>query len=634
MTSESEDSEEDCSNGKKYSYATLRNSPLSANEVASSLSTSLTLFSLSCIGGDNVFKLPSESKSSPCRSKRKVLDSKLKRNQSFQVQYTERKDAVNAQYSSRSLPAAARTFKFSCMDSRTSDIDSPINSELGDDSPFTKNLNLLNVPAEDVASELTLFSFEVFSQIQPDELSCHSDSGKTRREMAPNIAAFTDQFNVISLWVVQEILNHEDPKLRADTIVYFIKVAKKLSDLRNFHAKYAVLSGLNYQAIYRLKLTWQYVSKKDQQLFRKLLDVFSSEENFSKLREVMDCLKLPCIPYLGLYLTDLVYLKDLRTSPWGSSNRELSTNNILRTITSYQTSDYSFLRARPRIRDHLLSLRYIEGLLNLLEEDQYRRSLKLEPNESRTSQSKPNTPDESPSKSSLNSARFIRGHKKSSSVGSNTVKPLTNQLRFGKLSLEEELRPSLEDSLNSRHLIDDSLIGDYSSSATNSLPSPSSSTPSSPALIRAIVNRSLDSLAEYEIPPLPEMAQPLIEGCVRRRAIKKRGKAPGTSFWGCFWAQVRHRQLLLFPKKLFTNWPIKKGDFKEKSLEPIHLTEWEILPEGDSHPEGIVMTNTKTGDVYKYRVADSTAANNWLDKLTLASRISREDSVTSDLIEF
>ena len=57
------------------------------------------------------------------------------------------------------------------------------------------------------------------------------------------------------------------------------------------------------------------MSRRDKQTFDRLYDLFSEEANFEELRKHVDQLAFSpvkdCIPYLGIYLTDLTYIGKL-----------------------------------------------------------------------------------------------------------------------------------------------------------------------------------------------------------------------------------------------------------------------------------------------------------------------------------
>lgn len=142
------------------------------------------------------------------------------------------------------------------------------------------------------------------------------------------------------------------------------------------------------------------MSKKDRQSFDKLANVFSESNNWRNLRDHLETLRLPCIPYLGKYiqyilydllytfykinmlcivgvfLTDLVYVD--MAHPHKSSGileseaRRLKMNNILRVISHMQQSRYDHLIRFPRINDYLNSIRYIEELHKFVQDDQYK----------------------------------------------------------------------------------------------------------------------------------------------------------------------------------------------------------------------------------------------------------------------
>ena len=109
---------------------------------------------------------------------------------------------------------------------------------------------------------------------------------------------------------------------------------QKLFDLNNIHSLKAVVSALQSSPIYRLAQTWKGVAKKDKSTFERLEDFLSDNDNRcvcvcvcvcvhrqlivmclfcyrKNLREHMDAANLPCIPFLGMYLTDLCFLHGL-----------------------------------------------------------------------------------------------------------------------------------------------------------------------------------------------------------------------------------------------------------------------------------------------------------------------------------
>nr|XP_045597884.1 ras-specific guanine nucleotide-releasing factor RalGPS2-like isoform X6 [Procambarus clarkii] len=327
----------------------------------------------------------------------------------------------------------------------------------GKDSDNPPVLDLLRVVPEDLATQITRMDVPVFKSITPEELTSCGWTKKDKLKSAPNVVEFTRRFNHVSFWVVREVLNAGGIKHRAEMMGHFIKVAKKLNELHNFHSQFAIVSALQSAPIYRLNKTWAALSRKDRQHFDRMSELFSDKNNWEQLRSHVNSLKLPMIPYLGLFLTDLVYI-DMAHPHFGgleSEQRQLKMNNILRVLADYQQSDYSALPHLQHVQAYLASVRYIEELQKFVEDDHYKLSLQLEPNtpSSSHSASKDSVADAAGGVSSLNvspSARmgagrppappptyscpthgqqtkFVPTHRKARSLGTKSTLPVTTR---------------------------------------------------------------------------------------------------------------------------------------------------------------------------------------------------------------
>uniref|UniRef100_A0AAZ3PYT5 Ras-GEF domain-containing protein n=1 Tax=Oncorhynchus tshawytscha TaxID=74940 RepID=A0AAZ3PYT5_ONCTS len=219
--------------------------------------------------------------------------------------------------------------------------------------------------------------------IRREELSSCGWNKKEKHSSAPNAVAFTRRFNQTTFWVVREILHAQTLKIRAEVLSLYIRTAKKLCDINNLHAVMAVVSGLQSAPIYRLSKTWALLSRKDKTMFERLEYLMAKEDNYKRLRDYIRSQSMnSCIPYLGMYLSDLTYIDSAYPSTGSileNEQRSNLMNNILRIISDLQRSCTYDIPVLPHVQKYLNSVRYIEELQKFVEDDNYKLSLKIEP---------------------------------------------------------------------------------------------------------------------------------------------------------------------------------------------------------------------------------------------------------------
>ncbi|XP_044530828.1 ras-specific guanine nucleotide-releasing factor RalGPS2 [Gracilinanus agilis] len=510
--------------------------------------------------------------------------------------------------------------------------------------------DVLKVTPEEYAGQITLMDVPVFKAIQPDELSSCGWNKKEKYSSAPNAVAFTRRFNHVSFWVVREILHAQTLKIRAEVLSHYIKTAKKLYELNNLHALMAVVSGLQSAPIFRLTKTWALLSRKDKTTFEKLEYVMSKEDNYKRLRDYISSLKMtPCIPYLGIYLSDLTYIDSAYPSTGSileNEQRSNLMNNILRIISDLQQSCEYDIPMLPHVQKYLNSVQYIEELQKFVEDDNYKLSLKIEPGTS--------TPRSAASREDL---VVLVGKYEEACVN------FLNKCFIHKMNTAE-FKSATFPNAGPRHLLDDSVMephapsrGQAESSTLSSGISIGSSDGSElseetswPAFERNRLYHSLgpvtrvarngyrghmkaSSSAESE-----DLAVHLypgavtIQGVLRRKTILKEGKKPTVASWTKYWAALCGTQLFYYAAKSLK--ATERKHFKSTSNKNVSVVGWMVMMADDpEHPDLFLLTDSEKGNSYKFQAGNRMNAMLWFKHLSAACQSNRQQ-VPTNLMTF
>uniref|UniRef100_A0A8C6T4Z0 Ral GEF with PH domain and SH3 binding motif 1 n=1 Tax=Neogobius melanostomus TaxID=47308 RepID=A0A8C6T4Z0_9GOBI len=504
--------------------------------------------------------------------------------------------------------------------------------------------DVLKVTPEEFASQITLMDAPVFRAIQPEELASCGWNGKEKHSLAPNVVAFTRRFNQVSFWLVREILTAQTLKIRAEILSHFVKIAKKLLELNNLHSLVSVVSALQSAPIFRLSKTWALISRKDKATFEKLNFLTSKEENYTRMREYIRSLKMvPCIPYLGIYLLDMIYIDSAypaSDSIIETEQRANQMNNLLRVISDLQMScNYDHLVTLPHIQKYLMSVRYIEELQKFVEDDNFKISLKIEPGNS--------SPRIASSKEDLAGTALFDPIIFRLNIGSLRTFDKFSYMCLIRLCLHSmmcqygmsESRSATFPIDKARHLLDDSFLESQSPVRTDPHSTSVSNGLSLGMWTRLILIITITSITlgykhytglqtlHWATKSDRALPRPL-----RRKTLLKEGRKPKLSSWSRYWISLSGSTLTFYGAKALR--ASERKHYKSSPCKKVCVTGWMVvLPDDPARPNIFQLNDPDKGNVYKFQTGSRFSAIIWHKNLEEACRSSRPQ-IPANLMSF
>ncbi|KAK5107893.1 hypothetical protein LTR62_000552 [Meristemomyces frigidus] len=167
--------------------------------------------------------------------------------------------------------------------------------------------SVLEIEPLELARQLALMTSQIYCAIRPDEL-LSLDWSTRGTDKAPNVRAMCTLNTDLAHIVGDSILSPDDAKKRAAIVKQWSKVARHCLDLNNYDSLMAIMCSLNSSVVQRLKRTWEVVSRKSKARLVELNAIIDVSRNQVALRRRLETPVAPCIPFLGIYLTDLTFL--------------------------------------------------------------------------------------------------------------------------------------------------------------------------------------------------------------------------------------------------------------------------------------------------------------------------------------
>ncbi|KAF2636264.1 ras GEF [Massarina eburnea CBS 473.64] len=247
-----------------------------------------------------------------------------------------------------------------------------------------KKLKFLDIDPTEFARQLTIIESRLYGKIRPTE--CLNKTWQKKLapgdpDPASNVKALILHSNQLTNWVAQMILTQQDVRRRVIVIKHFVNVADKCRLLNNFSTLTSIISALGTAPIHRLNRTWSAVNARSMTTLENMRKLMGSTKNFADYRDTLHKANPPCIPFFGVYLTDLTFIEDGIPSLIKKTNlinfaKRAKTAEVIRDIQQYQNVPYP-LQPVPELQDYILTNMQSAGDVH----EMYETSLQIEPRE-------------------------------------------------------------------------------------------------------------------------------------------------------------------------------------------------------------------------------------------------------------
>ena len=180
-----------------------------------------------------------------------------------------------------------------------------------------------------LAEHLCLHEHRLYAKVRPQECLDWVNSD----ERTGNLFNFCALHDKLASWVKQSVLWTENLGRRADTVDFWIKVAEvrldltlgfetpianllsqKCRSMHNYSSMSAIVTALSSRVISKLYLTWAHVgeARRASHLgpLTKLNDPSGGFAAFRQAQQAIENDGTPCVPFVGMYLTDIVHIND------------------------------------------------------------------------------------------------------------------------------------------------------------------------------------------------------------------------------------------------------------------------------------------------------------------------------------